>query len=64
MVGPGSGAAFDVVVDSEGAYPLVTHSLTGALRGAIAVLIAKPDADDPLESGGLGNQSAYEVIPF
>ena len=44
VVGPGSGATFDVVVESEGAYPLVTHSLTGALRGAIAVLIAKPDA--------------------
>ncbi len=44
VVGPGSAATFDVVVESEGAYPLVTHSLTGALRGAIAVLVAKPDA--------------------
>jgi len=26
------------------AYPLVTHSLTGALRGAIAVLAVSPDA--------------------
>lgn len=44
VVGPGSAATFDVVVESPGAYPIVTHSLTGALRGAIAVLVAKPDA--------------------
>lgn len=44
VVGPGSAATFDVVVESAGAYPLVTHSLTGALRGAIAVLVATPDA--------------------
>ena len=44
VVGPGSAATFDVVVESVGAYPLVTHSLTGALRGAIAVLVASPDA--------------------
>jgi nitrite reductase (NO-forming) len=44
VVGPGSAAAFDVVVESAGAYPLVTHSLTGALRGAIAVLLASPEA--------------------
>jgi nitrite reductase (NO-forming) len=44
VVGPGSGSTFDVVVESAGAYPIVTHSLTGALRGAIAVLVASPDA--------------------
>lgn len=44
VVGPGSAATFDVVVESAGAYPLVTHSLTGALRGAIAVLLVGPDA--------------------
>ncbi|MFM8540184.1 MAG: multicopper oxidase domain-containing protein [Nitrospira sp.] len=44
VVGPGSAATFDVVVESAGAYPLVTHSLTGALRGAIAVLLVSPDA--------------------
>lgn len=44
VVGPGSAATFDVVVESAGAYPLVTHSLTGALRGAIAVLVVSPDA--------------------
>ena len=44
VVGPGSAATFDVVVESAGAYPIVTHSLTGALRGAIAVLVASPDA--------------------
>jgi nitrite reductase (NO-forming) len=44
VVGLGSAATFDVVVESPGVYPLVTHSLTGALRGAIAVLVASPDA--------------------
>jgi nitrite reductase (NO-forming) len=44
VVGPGSAATFDVVVESPGAYPLVTHSLTGALRGAIGVLVVSPDA--------------------
>ena len=44
VVGPGSAATFDVVVESPGAYPLVSHSLTGALRGAIAVLIVSLDA--------------------
>ena len=48
VVGPGSAATFDVVVESPGAYPLVTHSLTGALRGAIAVLVASPDAKPAL----------------
>ena len=43
-MGPGSAATFDLVVESAGAYPLVTHSLTGALRGAIAVLVVSPDA--------------------
>lgn len=44
VVGPGSAATFDVVAESAGAYPMVTHSLTGALRGAIAVLAVSPDA--------------------
>lgn len=44
VVGPGGGAAFDLVVESAGAYPLVTHSLTNALRGAIAVLVVSPEA--------------------
>jgi nitrite reductase (NO-forming) len=44
VVGPGSAATFDVIPESAGAYPVVTHSLTGALRGAIAVLVASPDA--------------------
>jgi nitrite reductase (NO-forming) len=44
VVGPGSAAAFDLIMESAGAYPLVTHSLTGALRGGIAVLVASPDA--------------------
>jgi nitrite reductase (NO-forming) len=44
LVPPAGGAILDVVVESEGAYPIVTHSLTDALRGAIAVLVVKKDA--------------------
>lgn len=44
VVGAGGAATFDLVVESPGAYPIVTHSLTGALRGAIAVLTATPAA--------------------
>lgn len=44
VVGPAGGATLDVVVDQEGVYPIVTHSLTDALRGAIAILEVKPDA--------------------
>ena len=43
VVGPGSAATFDMIVDEPGAYPVVTHSLTSALRGAI-VRYAEPDA--------------------
>ncbi len=44
VVGPASGATFDLIPESPGAYPIVTHSLTGALRGAIAVLVVSPEA--------------------
>lgn len=44
VVGPGDAYITDVVAENEGAYPLVTHSLTDALRGAIAVLVVKKDA--------------------
>jgi nitrite reductase (NO-forming) len=44
VVGPGSAATFDLIAESAGAYPLVTHSLTGALRGAIAVLVVSSAA--------------------
>jgi len=44
VVGPGDAHTVDVIVENEGAYPLVTHSLTDALRGAIAVLVVKKDA--------------------
>lgn len=47
VVGPGSAATFDLVAESAGAYPMVTHSLTGALRGAIAVLAVSPEAKAP-----------------
>ncbi|MGH7231156.1 MAG: hypothetical protein ACREJU_07330 [Nitrospiraceae bacterium] len=40
----GNTATFDLIAESAGVYPLVTPSLTGALRGAIAVLVASPDA--------------------
>jgi len=44
LVPPAGGAILDVVVEAEGAYPIVTHSLTDALRGAIAILVVKKDA--------------------
>lgn len=46
VVGPGSAATFDLVSESPGVYPLVTHSLTAALRGAIAALTVTPVAKD------------------
>jgi nitrite reductase (NO-forming) len=44
VVGPAGAAILDMVVDQEGFYPIVTHSLTDALRGAIAILEVKKDA--------------------
>ena len=44
VIGPAGGAILDVVVEQEGVYPIVTHSLTDALRGAIALLEVKEDA--------------------
>ena len=44
VVGPAGAATLDMVVDREGVYPIVTHSLTDALRGAIAILEVKKDA--------------------
>ena len=46
VVGPGSAATFDLVSESTGVYPIVTHSLTAALRGAIAALTITPVAKD------------------
>ena len=45
-VSPAGGAIFDLVVEEEGVYPIVTHSLTDALRGAIALLEVTEDAED------------------
>jgi len=59
VVGPGSAATFDVVVESAGAYPLVTHSLTGALRGAIAVLVVSTDA----KPAPLMPMTPWEIAP-
>ena len=44
VVGPAGAATLDMVVEREGVYPIVTHSLTDALRGAIAILEVKKDA--------------------
>ena len=38
----GSASTFDTVVESAEASSLATHSLTGTLRGAIAVLVVSP----------------------
>lgn len=44
VVGPAGAAVLDMVVEREGVYPIVTHSLTDALRGAIAILEVRKDA--------------------
>lgn len=46
LIAPADGAILDLVVEQEGVYPIVTHSLTDALRGAIALLEVKKDAKD------------------
>lgn len=47
MVPPAGAAIMDVVLDKgEGVIPIVTHSLTDALRGAIAILKVHEDAKD------------------
>ena len=46
VVGPGSAATFDLVSESPGVYPIITHSLTAALRGAIAALVITPVAQN------------------
>ena len=44
-VGPAGAAILDMVLEKgEGVYPIVTHSLTDALRGAIAILKVSKDA--------------------
>ncbi len=45
LVPPAGGAILDLVVDEEGVIPIVTHSLTDALRGAIALLEVTEDAE-------------------
>jgi nitrite reductase (NO-forming) len=45
VVGPGDGATFDLISPKAGANAIVTHSLRGALSGAIAVIIFSDDAD-------------------
>jgi nitrite reductase (NO-forming) len=45
LVPPAGAAILDMVVEKEeGVYPIVTHSLTDALRGAIALLKVAPGA--------------------
>ena len=45
LVPPAGAAILDLVVENhDGAYPIVTHSLTDALRGAIAILHVSKDA--------------------
>ena len=46
VVGPADGAILDLIVDKENIIPIVTHSLTDALRGAIALLEVKKDAEE------------------
>lgn len=51
VVGPGDAATFDIISPVEGANAIVTHSLKGALTGAIAVLMYSKDADPRMGRG-------------
>lgn len=51
VVGPGDAATFDLISPVEGANAIVTHSLKGALTGAIAVLMFSNDADPKMGRG-------------
>lgn len=51
VVGPGDAATFDLISPIEGANAIVTHSLKGALTGAIAVLMFSKDADPKMGHG-------------
>jgi len=50
-VGPGDAATFDLISPVVGANAIVTHSLKGALTGAIAVLMYSDDADPKMGRG-------------
>jgi nitrite reductase (NO-forming) len=50
-VGPGDAATFDLISPVAGANAIVTHSLRGALTGAIAVLMFSEDADPEMGHG-------------
>ncbi|MDA8129294.1 MAG: multicopper oxidase domain-containing protein [Betaproteobacteria bacterium] len=51
VVGPGDAATFDLISPVEGANAIVTHSLKGALSGAIAVIMFSNDADPKMGHG-------------
>ncbi|HYE48290.1 MAG TPA: multicopper oxidase domain-containing protein [Azospirillaceae bacterium] len=51
VVGPGDGATFDLISPVEGANALVTHSMRGALTGAVAVLMFSKDASPDAGKG-------------
>jgi len=50
-VGPGDGAAFDIISPVEGANALVSHVMKQALTGAIAILQFSKDADPKAGKG-------------
>lgn len=62
-VPPAGGATFDVVVEQAGFYPIVTHSLTDALRGAIAILEVKENAQELGLMPGVEPHLPPQVVP-
>ena len=42
-IGPGDAATFDLISPVPGGNAIVTHSLKGALTGAIAVIVFKDE---------------------
>ena len=51
VVGPGDADTFDIISPVEGANAIVTHSLRGALSGAIAIIMYSKDADPKMGHG-------------
>lgn len=51
VVGPGDAATFDLISPVEGTDLLVTHSMRGALSGAIAAIMFSKDADPKMGHG-------------
>jgi nitrite reductase (NO-forming) len=62
VVGPADGAILDVVVGKKGIYPIVTHSLKDALRGAIALLEVSDEAKDLALMPSVAPEASKKIV--